>query len=438
MAIEAERRIGHRRPADVAEGTRRTGASGLFDALKRYGFRDRRSMPGLDGLRAISIGFVLVAHLTGARGFVSMPFLWQYELGRFGVRVFFVISGFLITSILLKELRQTGRIALGRFYFRRTMRLFPACYVLIAVTALLAVNGAVQLKPGDLAFAATYTMNYHVVKGWPLTHLWSLAIEEQFYLLWPAVLVMLGSARSRRVLVGVLAVAPVIRLTLLPVFGFVAVSFLTWSDALASGCLLALLRHDLVRNTLYAQLLSSRWFVLVPAAALTAAAVPFTKVSWLICETIMNLAIAMSVDWAIRNPDTAVGRVLNWPAISFIGVLSYSLYLWQQPFLNPYSGSWYCAFPMNIALTFAVALASYLIVEAPLLRLRVIVERRWEARKMARTDPPGTATEGQGVVRIDRGMDQEQVGPAPQAERRGPHVRNLAAHESTERRSTAR
>src|SRR4029077_2271009 len=197
--------------ADVPEGSRqKAGVTvGLFEMLKRYGFSDRRVVPSLDGLRAISIGFVLIAHLAGTRGFLNWQFLRQYPLGPFGVRVFFVISGFLITSILLNELRQTGRIALGRFYFRRTMRLFPACYVLIIATAFLALNGFAHLKRGDLLFAATYTINYHEVSvsGWPLGHLWSLAIEEQFYLLWPATLMLLGIARSTRVLVGVLILA---------------------------------------------------------------------------------------------------------------------------------------------------------------------------------------------------------------------------------------
>jgi peptidoglycan/LPS O-acetylase OafA/YrhL len=340
-------------------------------------------VPSLDGLRAFSIAFVFIAHLSGTRGFVNWPFL--YRFGAFCVRVFFVISGFLITTILLGEIHKTGRIALRRFYFRRTMRLFPACYVLIACTALLAVNGLVHLRRGDLLFAATYTMNYSNPRAWPLGHLWSLAIEEQFYLLWPAALMLLGLARCTKVLVGVLLVAPLIRLAS-PMLG-TATAFLVWSDALASGCLLAMLQTDLLRNVWYSRLLSSRWFVFVPLTALAANAVPFTKISWLVCETIMNVTIAVSVHWAIRNPETAVGRVLNWPAICFIGVMSYSLYLWQQAFLNRESASAFCTFPVNVALTITAALLSYLVVEAPLLRLRMAIER-WRQERTVRTQCP--------------------------------------------------
>src|SRR5262245_48256681 len=145
----------------------------FFLALRHYGFGSQRAIPGLDGLRAISILFVLVGHLTGTRGFPNVPILGH--LGNFGVRIFFIISGFLITHILLKEWRKSRTISLPRFYFRRSLRLFPACYVFIGVVALLAAKHAVHLERWDLVFGTTYTMNYYEARGWPLGHLWSLA-----------------------------------------------------------------------------------------------------------------------------------------------------------------------------------------------------------------------------------------------------------------------
>src|SRR4051812_34868116 len=161
--------------------------SRLFVSLRQYGFGNQRSLPSLDGLRAISIGLVLLGHLIGTRGFVqSMPL--ANDAGLLGVRVFFVISGFLITSILLDELSRKGTIALPRFYFRRTMRLFPASYFLVGCIAVLAGWGIVRLESGDLTLAITYTTNFRTHRGWSLGHLWSLAVEEQFYLLWPLTL----------------------------------------------------------------------------------------------------------------------------------------------------------------------------------------------------------------------------------------------------------
>jgi len=197
-------------------------------------------------------------------------------------------------------------------------------------------------------------------------------VEEQFYLLWPLALRTLGPLRSVRFLIALVVVAPFLRLAS-PYVG-PAFNFLVWSDALATGCLLAILRKDLAANRPYARLLASRWFFLVPVAALVASYVPSTKGYWLVSETVMNPAIAASADWAMRKPDTAVGRLLNLPAVTFMGVLSYSLYLWQQIFLNPKSASPFCAFPLNIILAVAMAHVSYLLIEAPFLRFRTAIE----------------------------------------------------------------
>jgi peptidoglycan/LPS O-acetylase OafA/YrhL len=153
-------------------------------------------IPTLDGFRAISIGLVALYHLFRTRGFPSPPVLapWMRWLGELGVRVFFVISGYLITGLLLRELRATGKIAIGRFYFRRALRLFPAFYAFLLVVAVLEGAGVIALNPGDLRSAATYTMNYHANPSWWLIHCWSLSVEEQFYLVWPATLALLGHA----------------------------------------------------------------------------------------------------------------------------------------------------------------------------------------------------------------------------------------------------
>jgi peptidoglycan/LPS O-acetylase OafA/YrhL len=158
-----------------------------------------------------------------------------------------------------------------------------------------------------------------------------------------------------------------------------AFNFVVWADTLATGCLLALWRERLHLHPLYRRILGSRWFLAVPLAALAANYIPSTKVTWLLGATVMNVAIALCADWAMRNEASAVGRALNWPPMAFVGVLSYSLYLWQQLFLNRYSASPLCAFPLNLVLTVLAAMASYLLVEAQFLRLRARVEPRRRA-----------------------------------------------------------
>ena len=137
-----------------------------------------RHLPGLDGLRALSV-FTVIAYHAGA----PVP-------GDLGVSAFFVLSGFLITWLLMKELEETGRISLRDFYARRTLRIFPAYYVFIIGSLVLDTARGFPW-PGEMTLSAfTYTVNYYnAIRGHPSTgiaHAWSLAVEEQFYLLWPA------------------------------------------------------------------------------------------------------------------------------------------------------------------------------------------------------------------------------------------------------------
>jgi peptidoglycan/LPS O-acetylase OafA/YrhL len=338
----------------------------------------RRGIPSLDGLRALSIGLVILAHLMGTRNFPIREFNERVAiLGTLGVRVFFVISGFLITSLLIGERGRTGQISLTRFYFRRSMRLFPAAYVLCLTVAALSSLSLLSLRPGDFLFASTYLMNFHHDRAWPLGHLWSLAVEEQFYLIWPAIFAYCTSVSARRVLYCVLLLAPVTRL--LAVYVGPAFSFFIWADALATGCLLALIRPQLHANRNYLRLMQPAIFWVIPVTALFANFLPSYKVQWLAGDTLVNLCIAISVDWAMNHANSAVGRFLNWRVVSFVGVLSYSLYLWQQLFLNRYSSSTICSFPLNLFLLSGVALLSYFAIESPSLALRSRLEARWAA-----------------------------------------------------------
>ena len=141
-------------------------------------------IPSLDGLRAISISLVLFGHLVGTRNF-GRPDPGLGDVAHLGVVVFLVISGFLITSLLLKEHAHTGTVSLKLFYARRSLRIFPASYAFLACVGLLWLGGTIHLRPADIWHAASYTVNYVENTSWEVAHLWSLSIEEQFYLLWP-------------------------------------------------------------------------------------------------------------------------------------------------------------------------------------------------------------------------------------------------------------
>lgn len=334
----------------------------------------------LDGLRALAILFVLLGHLTGTQHYPHI--LKWLDSGEFGVRVFFVLSGFLITTLLLKELEVTHRISLKKFYLRRVFRIFPASYAYILVISILGLFGVIVLHAHDIAHAVTYTSNYYDARSWYAGHLWSLSVEEQFYLLWPLTLFVAGKKRGMVIAGLVCFVVPVIRcgefaFLHLPVYA----RFETNADSLAAGCLLAGAREWLNRQNWYDALMSSRLFVLAPVFTLVLNSSAWQlRYRYTVGDFFMNAGIALCLDWSIRSKAHPVGRVLNWRPVAFVGVLSYSLYLWQQPFFDRSAKSPLTAFPLNVLLAFGAALASYYCVERPFLALK----KRFESPSVKR------------------------------------------------------
>ena len=348
------------------------------------GTHDRR-IPSLDGLRAISILIVVLSHAAVTHGFPSVVYhtLRFAELGNLGVRVFFVISGFLITGLLLRERQKTGRISLRHFYFRRVFRIFPAYYAFILVAVACARAGWLPpISPRLLAHVATFTLNYASDQIWALGHFWSLSVEEQFYLLWPPILVFLGARGAFRAALLFVLLSPALRLALylfVPAYHpYIGAAFETVGDAIAVGCLLARYRNELWDREWYRALLTSRWMALVPFLVLAASMIDGRpRISYVIGIPVKNLGIALMVDWAVRFPFGQVGRLLNSRAAVWIGTMSYSLYVWQQPFLDSHYVAPWIRFPFNVIYAFATAIASFYLIERPMLRLRARLERRW-------------------------------------------------------------
>jgi peptidoglycan/LPS O-acetylase OafA/YrhL len=342
-------------------------------------------------LRAISIGLVLLAHLVGTRSFpLTLTSGSLLSLGELGVHVFFVISGFLITRLLLEELAGTGRISLTEFYFRRTMRIFPAYYTFLLAVFALAAFGAVKLAPRDMLHTLTYTSNYYLARSWYVGHTWSLSVEEQFYLIWPALLVLAGRRRALMLAACTVLMAPAIRVAsweLMRSSGDgIGDRFETVADAIAIGCVLAGSRDWLHGQALYRRMLASPWFAVVPCFAVAEVLLYDHPIAhFLIGMSVTNLALMATIDWCVTFGTGRVGRILNWRPMVFAGTLSYSLYLWQQLFLNRSADGPMSSFPLNIALAGALALASYYLIERPALSLRRRLDGRWR-----RTQPAST------------------------------------------------
>jgi peptidoglycan/LPS O-acetylase OafA/YrhL len=331
-------------------------------------------LPSLDGLRAISISLVLLGHLGGTRGLARLNFgIGDYA--HLGVVIFFVISGFLITRLLLSEHTKKGSVSLKLFYARRALRLFPASYAFIACVSLLWLAGIVHLEATDLWHAVTYTVNYLPDPHWEIGHLWSLSVEEQFYLLWPLAFLTLGPRRSPWVAAAVILLGPVARLANrffligtpyhdLQMFPMVA-------DSLAMGCLLAKVSGWLEGQKWYLELFRPACAIgLLALVLLINRYTSYNTVVSVFGTSVINICLAILIHRSVYCSRDWIGRVLNWKPIAFVGVLSYSLYLWQQLFLNRNSTAWVNAFPQNLVFAVAASLGSYLLLEKPLLKLR--------------------------------------------------------------------
>jgi peptidoglycan/LPS O-acetylase OafA/YrhL len=330
-------------------------------------------IPSLDGLRAVSILCVIIGHVCDTQS-------WAKTLATFGVEVFFVISGYLITSLLQEEQNRAGGINLVAFYRRRAFRILPAAMTYIAFTALV-----VPASRADLPYTLTYTVSYHLKPAsGAIGHLWSLSVEEQFYLIWPVAMII-GYRNRSQIAIGAMIGAALFRIVctislgsnLLPLV--VHYSFPATMDSIAAGCLFAIhssrirvhFRWLAEHGTFAAALATSvfgiaflLWRDTFPNDRGATAA--FRTAAWGVIPLLIALCIFILVerrDW-----------VLNNPLVSGVGVLSYSLYLWQQPFTLG-TGPLF----VRLSLLCVFAILSYGLVESPMINLGRRLAQRQKA-----------------------------------------------------------
>ena len=301
---------------------------------------DDRFRPDLEGLRGIAILLVLLCH-------VGIP---GAEAGFVGVDVFFVLSGFLITGLLIEERERTGRIGLGRFYARRARRILPAAALVIAstlLTAQLVLSPldvprvaddalAAGLSLANVRFALDATDYFAPVDPSPLLHYWSLAVEEQFYLLWPALLLAAAWLGRPRLAMAAVALAVLVGSFLLcyemtaasGTWAYYSLPTRAWQ--LAAGGLLALAAPWISRS--HRRVAGSvGWVgvaVLGASLGLIQPTTPYPGIAALL-PTVGTLAIIAS--GLVVGSRVRIG--LGWAPFRALGRISYSLYLWHWPVL---------------------------------------------------------------------------------------------------------
>jgi len=334
-------------------------------------------VPVLDGLRAVSISLVLLAHIMTLYPVSSRAMAVGYVLGRTGVSIFFVISGYLITGLLLREEERRGKISLRRFYARRALRILPAAFTFLAALLVLQLAGWIQMRPHDF-FASIFYVRNLTGQGHETSHLWSLSLEEQFYLLWPLTLLLLRPAKRIAAVTGAIAAICLWRSYLV-----LAEKIDPWvlqirtdvrADTILMGCVLALLVRRFPQFRLDTGAWRTAWTPLCGGIALLTAAL--LDPQWLhfaaVQSTVVAVLIALCILWFLNNPAAQASAWIQTPVALVIGRLSYSLYIWQQLFFGPQEGALQGLrkFPLNLALTILLACASYFLIERPALRFK--------------------------------------------------------------------
>ena len=342
-------------------------------------------LPALDGLRGIALLGVLFFHANGA-----LPG------GYLGVDLFFVLSGFLITSLLLAEQRETGRIALSAFWVRRARRLFPALLSLMPAVALYGryFARADELKVLRAQALATlgYVANWHTIfdhrSYWqlfaapsPLEHTWSLSIEEQFYLLWPiVVLLVLRRGNPRSLLVLSLSLSALSMAAMWWLFRPENTTRVYLGTDTRMGGILA-------GAALAAVLPSNRSFrarTVRRLDGLGAVAAVGLGVAWVRLKGespflyhggfwLTELGVLTLITCAVAGQGSMVARCLSWRPFTLLGTISYGAYLWHWPvnvFFTPERAHVHgpALYVLRFAVTFAIAIASYRYLERPIRR----------------------------------------------------------------------
>jgi peptidoglycan/LPS O-acetylase OafA/YrhL len=365
-----------------------------------------RRIDSLDGFRALSIVMVICGHfaLEWEARHGTYPFWTRFVDAGLGVFIFFVISGYLITLLLLKEFERRGSLSLRRFYFRRFFRIVPPLYLYILFIAITAPLSGLRAEPRELLTALTFTRNLDPhAHQFMFQHFWSLCIEEQFYLLWPVALLIAlrhsGRTGATRLALVLIIVAPIYRVVAYLAIPQLALREYAYGllpghmDALMFGCWGALAEGTLPFERIYQKATAFSWILPVWLFGVSQqlSGVLHNYYRLTIGDTLDGVATLFMLLWAIRTPGTLAWKVLNWRPIVHIGVISYSIYIWQTYFLHPQNSTIFGRFPYNLVCILVAAEFSWWTVERFSRKLRDWAEAR--LRPMGLNREPLTGNE---------------------------------------------
>jgi peptidoglycan/LPS O-acetylase OafA/YrhL len=338
----------------------------------------------LDGVRGIAIALVLLGH-----GLWETPYRsTALGLGYAGVSVFLVLSGYLITRVLLSEEFSIGHVRLLRFYGRRALRIFPVFYVYLAVLAVLSFGGIVPPPDRATWLASLFYFRNIDGAGWETAHLWTLSLEEQFYVFWPSIFVLtprrfrisaimilvVGFTASRAYTLfsghydGGLYVRPELRMDTFLIGAAFAISDWTFVRRRSAHFVLAAL---------------VLWTIMTPRFLGTATEPGLIA---LLDTPVSAFLLGGLISWLAKSSGEGAARFLSSRPIVALGVVSYSIYLWQQLFLGPGMHWW------SLPALVVAALLSYRLIEKPTMQLKATVMIAPGSAYPYSVDPPPSLT----------------------------------------------
>lgn len=331
-------------------------------------------------MRAIAILCVLFAHVTESENLPHFELIDQLQRifsGTLGVQIFFTISGFIITHLLVKEKTSQGQISLRHFWLRRSLRILPPATIYLLFLGLLQWQNLASVPAETQWGSLLFYRNMMPFDPWFTSqqgftgHFWSLAVEEQFYLIWPVLVAFLAVKKLRHLAWFGVMMSVAFRLTL-PWLPEGSHRWLPMNlDGFMAGALLALdMNSD--RNALWLRAWGLRGLLIVSALIVTRISGSSLGSSFVMIQPLVvaaaTAACIAGLALGCKGPES---RLLNWPPLVSLGLISYSVYLWQQVWLAPAShwlsghAPWLCLFPQNLIMCVVCGVVSYWGIERP-------------------------------------------------------------------------
>ena len=340
-----------------------------------------KHIKGFDALRAFSIILVIASHLGLYFELPEIAFyrvrLWGVISGTAGVQVFFTLSGFLITKLLLEEKIKSGKINFKFFYIRRFLRLLPPLFIFFSGITVLMLIDSINLDKQALVYSFFYLYNFvHNNHYLPeLAHTWSLAVEEQYYLIWP-MLVLFFSRFKITVIIILILILSCIASYVLPTFKFTE-GYYTERWIIPSVAPI-LIGSYFAYLTIYSSKRVVYFFQNFGKALLFVAIFLFVyplyaPIKWMEIRYVFQaIGIGLLLLWILQNQKSKITQILSFKPVSYIGRISYGIYIYQGLFLRTGPGGelWIQQSPQNIILVLMVAIISFELIERPILKLK--------------------------------------------------------------------